>query len=230
MNYISNSLLVCVLTLSATFAQEENTSSNAPVSSLQLSVTRTQEKRIVFLLEVAGAYTTEGDAPSAIDAYERILKIDPKHQQARTLLSHVYIGTKEYQKAEALLLSLLEEYPDDFTLLNNLAWVYATADDPTIRNGQKALKLAQEAMLIAPNDYHIWSTLSEAHYVLGDYEKAFRAIEHMSRLAIRYGKGISKESVKAFNEQIKKCKRAMDTANAMKDDEDTADATKDDVE
>ena len=218
MKTISNSLLVCVLTLSATFAQKENASSNAPVSSLQLSATRTQEKRIKFLLEVAKAYTAEGDAASAIDAYERILKIDPKHNQTRYESSHIYILVKEYQKAETLLLSLLEERPDDFSIANNLAWVYATADDLNVRDGQKALKYAQEALLLSPNDHHVWSTLSEAHYILGDYEKAYRAVEQMSRLAIRYGQNISKESVMSYNAQIKKCKRALDTEEAMKDD------------
>lgn len=218
MKTISNSLLACALALSATFAQKENTPGNAPASSLQMSATRTQEKRVEFLLEVAQAYSAEGDLPSAIDAYERILKIDPGHRQARYLLSHIYIQAKTYRKAETLLLNLLDERPDDFTLLNNLAWVYATSSDPTIRNGQKAIMYAQEAMVLAPNDHHVWSTLSEAYYMSGDYEKAYRAIEHMARLAMLYGKGITEESVKDYNEQIRKCKRAMDTADAMKEE------------
>jgi tetratricopeptide (TPR) repeat protein len=211
-----NILLLCILTISATFGQEANTASNAPVASLRLSDNRTQEKRIEFLLEVAEAYSKEGDFPAAIDAYERILEIDPAHQQVRYLISHIYIRAKEYQKAEAFLLALIKDRPDDFTLLNNLAWVYATAEDPAIRDGEKAIDYAQEALLIAPNDHHIWSTLSEAYYMSGDYEKAYRAIEQMARLATRYGQGITEESVKEYNNQIRKCKRAMDTAEAMK--------------
>ncbi len=216
MNVFSKSLLISVLTLSPAVAQEENASSNAPVSSLQLSADRTQEKRIEFLLEVAQAYSKEGDLPAAVDAYERILKIEPDHAQVRYLVSHIYIQSKQYRKAETLLLALTAERPNDFTLMNNLAWVYATAEDPSIRNGDKAIKFAQEAMLLAPNDHHVWSTLSEAYYMSGEYEKAYRAIEHMARLATRYGTGITEESVKDYNEQIRKCKRAMDTADAMK--------------
>jgi len=147
----------------------------------------------------------------------RILKIEPDHAQVRYLVSHIYIQSKQYRKAETLLLALTAERPNDFTLMNNLAWVYATAEDPSIRNGDKAIKFAQEAMLLAPNDHHVWSTLSEAYYMSGEYEKAYRAIEHMARLATRYGTGITEESVKDYNEQIRKCKRAMDTADAMKD-------------
>jgi tetratricopeptide (TPR) repeat protein len=209
--------ITSVLLASSSFAQTEGSTSNAPVSSLRLSEERTQQKRIGFLLEVGQAYTGEGDLSSAVDAYERILKIDPKHSQARYLVSHLYIQTKQYRKAIALILELIKERPEDYTLLNNLAWIYATAEDPAIRNGGKAIEYAHEAMVRAPNDHHIWSTLSEAYYTSGDYEKAHRAITHMARLATRYGKDINEESIKEYNEQIRKCKRAMETSEAMEE-------------
>jgi len=222
MNNIFKFLLFCVLPLSVVLAQEETTPTNAPpTSSLKLSANRTQENRIKFLLEVAQAYTSEGDFPAAVDAYERILEIDPAHQQTRYIVAHIYINSKQYRKAKVLLLELTKEHPEDFKLWNNLAWLYATAEDPSIRDGQKAIKAAHEAMLLAPNDHHVWSTLSEAYYVSGEYEKAYRAITHMASLATRFGKDITEQSVKDYNEQIRKCKRAMDTAAAM----DTAEAT-----
>lgn len=219
MNNIYTLLLLCVLSLSTALAQKEGATSNAPISSLQLSDTRTQEKRINFLLEVAQAYVNEQDNLAAIDAYERILDIDPTHPQARYIVTHIYINARQYRKAEALLLELIGERPEDFTLLNNLAWMYATAKDPSIRDGQKAIKLAHKAMVIAPTDHHVWSTLSEAYYVSGDYEKAYRDVTHMARLATRFGKDITEQSVKDYNEQIRKCKRAMDTAEAMNDED-----------
>lgn len=219
MNKIYNLLLLCALSVSTALAQEKGTASNAPISSLKLSDNRTQEKRIDFLLEVAQAYANEQDSLAAIDAYERILKIDPAHPRARYVLTQIYISAKQYRKAETLLLALLEERPEDFSLLNNLAWMYATAEDPSIRDGQNALKFAHQAMIIAPNDHHVWSTLAEAYYVSGDYEKAHRAVTQMARLATRYGKDITEQSVKDYNEQIRKCKRAMDTAEAMNDED-----------
>jgi len=219
MNRISKSLLFCMLPLSAAFAQEENAPSNAPASSLELSIKRTPGTRVQFLLEVAQAYANEQDQLAAIDAYERILKIEPTHKQARYIVAHLYISAKQYRKAETMLLELVEERPTDFQLWNNLAWLYATAEDPSIRDGQKAVKIAHEAMSLAPTDYHVWSTLAEAYYVSGEYEKALRAITHMASLATRFGKGITEQQVKEYNEQIQKCKRATDTADAMKDDE-----------
>lgn len=204
-------LIIAALTasISAIYAQTNAPVETSSLSSLQVE-TRTDEERIEFLLNVADVYFKENDFDSAVNAYERILEIDPKHKQARYIVAHVYINAKQYKKAEELLLELMAEDPEDFKLLNNLAWLYATAEDPKFRNGKKAIKLAQEAMTLAPNDHHVWSTLSEAYYVSGEYEKAHRAIVHMASLAMRYGRDVTKEQVDEYNEQIRKCKRAWD--------------------
>jgi len=179
-------------------------------SGLSVS-SRTDEERILFLNNVAQAYFAEEDFASAVNAYERILEIDPTHREARYIIGHAYISAKQYGKAKVVLEKLIAENPEDFKLLNNLAWLYATAEDPAYRDGAKAIKLAQQAMVLAPNDHHVWSTLSEAYYISGEYEKAHRAITHMAQLATRYGQGITKEAVDEYNEQIRKCKRAWDT-------------------
>lgn len=229
MKTLSKSLLICLFPLSAALAQEESASSNtstnntstntAPTSSLGLSADRTQRERTDFLLNVAQAYMNEKDYSAAVSAYERILEIDPLHQQSKFIVAHIYISAKQYRKAETLLIELTKKYPEDFKHWNNLAWLYATAEDPSIRNGKKAVRFAHEAMTLAPNDYHIWSTLSEAHYISGDYEKAYRAIIHMTLLASRYATDITEESVKEYKEQINKCKRSMDAAKALEENE-----------
>jgi len=225
MKNITKALLFCTVPLTLATAQENEEQQASPSSltssSLEISNTRTQTERIDFLLDVAKAYIAEKDYPAAVDVYERILEIDPMHSQTRYVIAHIYISAKQYKKAEKMLLALLEENSDDFKLLNNLAWLYATAEDPSIRNGKKAIRYAQEAMILAPNDYHVWSTLSEAYYVSGDYEKAYRAIEQMAGLAALYGKDLTEESIKDYNEQIRKCKRSMDTAKVLKDEEET---------
>lgn len=190
----------------------------APSSGLQLN-NRTDAERIEFLLSVAEVYFSEEDFESALTAYERILEIDPKNEQSRYIIAHVYISAKEYGEAEKLLLELIDVNPDDFKLKNNLAWLYATAENPKYRNGKKAVRYAQEAMAISPNDHHIWSTLSEAHYINGEFEKAFKAITNMAKLASRYGKGLTEEQVGDYNEQIRKCKRAWDTQKMLEGDD-----------
>ena len=113
-------------TVSASTNEESSLTIQQPTSSLQIN-TRSEDERIEFLLSVADAYFKEEDFEAAVNAYERILEIDPEHSRARYVVAHVYINAKEYTKAENLLMELLEDKPDDFTLKNNLAWLYATA-------------------------------------------------------------------------------------------------------
>lgn len=209
--------LTVFLLAGITQAQETQTVSQA--SSLTLD-NRTDTERIDFLMNVANVYFAEDDFESAVSAYERILEIDPENKQARYIIAHVYISAKKYAQAEALLLELIDDEPEDFKLKNNIAWLYATAEDPKIRNGKKAVRFAQEAMVIAPNDHHVWSTLSEAHYINGDYKKAYDAITTMAKLASKYGSGVTKEQVDSYNQQIRKCKRAWDTQKMLEGEED----------
>ena len=222
MKCISKYLIFIVLPISMGYAQGDSYTNSSAPSSLQISDERTQEERITFLLDVAQAYMSEQDMTAAISTYERIIEIDPKNQQARYIIGHIYISAKQYKKAESVLLALAEEHPEDFKLWNNLAWLYATAEDLSIRDGEKAIKYAHEAMTLAPNDYHVWSTLSEAHFVSGEYEKAYKAITHMASLATRFGTDITEDAVNEYNEQIHKCKRAMDTEEAMNPTENNA--------
>lgn len=208
------------LTLFSTFLCKAQQETNRPTAASGLQIeTRTDEERIQLLLDLSQVYFQDGNYEECILALERILEIDPEHDQARYMLSHYYINAKDYPKAEALIKRLIEENPEDYQLLNNLAWLYATAEDPEFRDGRKAIEFAQKAMVLAPNDHHVWSTLSEAYYINGDYEKAYRAITHMAYLASKYGKNITKEMVDGYNEQIKKCKRAWDTQKMLEEND-----------
>lgn len=203
--------IVCLALLGGTAYAELN-------SGLTLS-DRTDKERILFLSNVAKAYSEEKDFSASVNAYERILEIDPNNTEARYIIGLAYVSAKQYKKAEEEIQSLIEEDPNNFRLLNNLAWLYATAEDPAYRDGIKAVKIAQQAMVIAPNDHHVWSTLAEAYYVAGEYEKAFRAVNQMATLTTRYGqKEVSKETIEGYNEQIRKCKRAWDTQKLFEEE------------
>ena len=220
MKYTLASLCLLASISTAVFAQD---ATNAPGQTVKADAVKlggkTDEERIQLLLDVAKVYYEEEEYESAVSAMERVLEIDPSHQQTRYSLSHYYISAEQYAKAVRLLNALIKEHPEDYQVKNNLAWLYATAKDPAFRDGKKSIRLAQEAMVEAPDDHHVWSTLAEAYYINGDYEKAYRAINQMRTLAIRYGKGITAEMVEEYNVQIKKCKRAWDTEKELNGEE-----------
>ena len=57
--------------------------------------------------------------------------------------------------------------------MSNIAWIYATSNDSSMRNGKEALKLAQKAAqkCVKPDPY-INAALAAAYAEQGDFEKA----------------------------------------------------------
>jgi len=161
-------------------------------------------------VEEATKLVGDGKMEQGITILKQVLAAEPRHKRARFTLGTAFIQLSRYQDASDVLEPMLEEFPDDYTLRNNLAWMYATARDHSVRNGRHAVRLAQEALLIEPGDFHVWSTLSEAYYISGEYDKALRAAEEALELGTRAG--LSFESAQEYRKQIEKAKRA---ANAM---------------
>jgi len=134
------------------------------------------------------------------------LKEDPRDKTAAFGLGTVYIKSKNYLRAEAILSELAEKNPSDYHVLNNLAWLHAVAEDPRLRDGRKAVNLAQDALLLRPVDHHVWSTLAESYYVSGDYEKALRASRQA--LALAREQKAPETSLSEYLVQMQKCQQA----------------------
>ncbi|MBW1989283.1 MAG: tetratricopeptide repeat protein, partial [Deltaproteobacteria bacterium] len=121
----------------------------------------------------------------------------------------------EYQKA----LEIIPNYPD---ALNNLAWLYATAEDKNFWKPREALKLAKKAAQYLPVKPHILDTLAEAYFVNGHlkeaekYEK--RAYAGVKELPEQHKKTL--EKYKSLEEQYKKAINHLEIAeyeNAIKE-------------
>jgi len=110
----------------------------------------------------------------------------PDSKHIRYMHAAVLVNLDRYAEAIGLLEVLLEQYPGDYRLMNNLSWIFSTAGDLKFRNPSRALVLAQDAVLQVPEDYHIWSTLAEAHYVNANYEQGLKALQHGIELATKY--------------------------------------------
>lgn len=138
--------------------------------------------------------------------FSEAIRLNPHSKQARFGLGTLYIKSGHYHAAVEIMEPLVTEFPNDYLIMNNLAWLYASSSDLSIRNGARAKELAQQALLVQPQDYHVWSTLSEAHFVSGDYDKALRAAQEAERLS-REAKA-PPERIEEYVQQVKKARRA----------------------
>ncbi len=137
----------------------------------------------------------------------------PDSRDARFGLGTLYIKQGNYAAAIDIMQGLKRDFPGQFPIINNLAWLYATATDHSVRDGARAIALAQEALLLQPNNYHVWSTLSEGHYVVGDYERALRTAREALRLSREAD--APADRIRDYQEQVEKSRRAAEAMTIL---------------
>lgn len=143
----------------------------------------------------------------AIREAREIIRRDPNNIPARYISAVALFSIKRYDAARTILEHLLDRFPQHPFILNNLAWLYSTAEDPKIRQPERALELARRAIVLLPDVPQVWSTLAEAYYSNRQYERAFRAAEQALRLAQETN--LPFEQVATYQEQVAKCKEAV---------------------
>jgi Zn-dependent protease with chaperone function len=119
---------------------------------------------------------------------------EPDNPQLQAAYGSLLLELKQYGEAEIHLLRALELTPEDPVLLNNLAWLYATAPQP-VANATAALELAKEAVQLRQEPF-IWDTLAEAYYVNGLYEDALQAIDQAIRMGSENGEHYMRQKEK----------------------------------
>lgn len=93
--------------------------------------------------------------------------------RAYNMLASVYGRTGQEAKSLATNEQGLESVPDDDIMLNNAAWTYASAQDASLRNPQKALEYARKAVAISKGQKaNFLDTLAEALYANGMFDEA----------------------------------------------------------
>jgi Zn-dependent protease with chaperone function len=107
---------------------------------------------------------------------QRIMAKHPHQVELPLALADILFAKKQYRQAEQMYQLIIQDNPDNATALNNLAWLYATADDVPPRNNKKALALAQKAASLT-REPHILDTLAEAYFINGNTEEALKAID-----------------------------------------------------
>ena len=149
-----------------------------------------------------------GDPALSLKFFKQAYLLNKKSSRARFGIGTAFISLGRYKDALTVFNPMMEEYPHDFLLKNNVAWMLATSRDPTVRDPRRALRLAQEAILSGYRDYHVWSTLAEAYYILGDYDKALRA-GHIA-LEMAQEAGAPASSLDDYQVQVERCRKAVE--------------------
>lgn len=106
---------------------------------------------------------------------EQQLAKQPENTQIQAAYGGILFERGRYSEAESVWRAALGHDPQNSTILNNLAWLYATSPPPH-RKPAEALRFALKAADIDPVP-HVLDTLAEAYYANGRYEDAIDTIE-----------------------------------------------------
>ncbi|HEV2382609.1 MAG TPA: rhomboid family intramembrane serine protease [Terriglobia bacterium] len=122
---------------------------------------------------LAEAYEEIGDHARAEKAYDALLRGHPGDPGAHEAAARFFTTQKLYQPAIDQYQQVLRLSPNNALAHNNLAWLYATAENPKFRNPAAALEHATKAVnLTGSRDPDLTDTLAEALYVNGKFADA----------------------------------------------------------
>jgi rhomboid protease GluP len=129
------------------------------------------------------AYQLKGDLGKAHQAFEQALGKNPDTPEGQELLADLCAEQKLYAEAIQHYQEALRLQPDMAVAHNNLAWLYATSEDPTFRDRRAALEHAQRAVELTNwKDAGYVDTLAESYYANGNYQEAVKVQEKALQL------------------------------------------------
>jgi len=115
----------------------------------------------------------EGKLDEGIFHLERALALDPDYTRAHANLGEAYAARGQRASAAEQFALAVQFDPDNPFLLNRLAWLLSTSPEDSVRNGRRAVELAERAAAITRReDVMSMETLSAAYAEVGRFEEA----------------------------------------------------------
>jgi protein O-mannosyl-transferase len=137
---------------------------------------------------LAKALLQKGQVADALIHYRKLLELQPDNIEVHNIVGTVLTqqgrvseGVDEWQK-------VLGIQPDNGNAMSNLAWVFATSPDPSLRNGAKAVELAERALRVSAGRIPIlFRTLAAAYAESGRFSEAIQTAQQGIDLANSQG-------------------------------------------
>jgi len=146
----------------------------ARIEDLSMAIARSPRDP-KFYVERAQAYEANGQYKTALADLDEAITLSPDSAKYRYLrgIAYAYAGDaqaakQDFARAEAMDPGSAESY-------NARAWLMATAPDPQMRDGKKAVESATRACVMTSwNDPDMLGTLAAAYAETGDFADAIK--------------------------------------------------------
>jgi len=137
---------------------------------------------------LAKALLQKGRVADALVHYRKLLELQPDNIEVHNIVGTVLAqqgrvreGAEEWQK-------VLMIEPDNGNAMSNLAWVFATSPDQSLRDGGRAVQLAEQAVRLSGDRIPIlFRTLAAAYAENGRFSEAIQTAQQGIELANSQG-------------------------------------------
>jgi tetratricopeptide (TPR) repeat protein len=131
----------------------------------------------------------QGRTDEAIALWRKAASTLPEDAGFHTLLGDEFLKKGLPKDAIAEYEHATRIFPRDFVARNNLAWLLATSSDGSIRDGERAIGLAEQAaQLSSSKDANYLRTLAAAYAEVGRFSDAVTVAQQAAALATMQGK------------------------------------------
>ncbi|QDT69230.1 Thiol-disulfide oxidoreductase ResA [Planctomycetes bacterium MalM25] len=118
----------------------------------------------------------QGRIDDAVDQLEQVAEQQPQAPKVWYQLGQLAQQRGEWGQAIQHLGQVAKLVPDDPAIATDLAWVLATAPDESLRDGARAVRLAEKAATATKGrDWRVLDVLAAAYAERGDFERAVQA-------------------------------------------------------
>ncbi len=132
------------------------------------------------------ALCEQGALDEAIVHFQKALEIWPSRAEVHQHLGVALYRTRRTGEALAQWREFLRLRPRDLAMLNQTAWILATAPEASTRSGAEAVALAQQAArLSSGQDPTVLDTLAAAYAEAGRFTEAVETARQAHALAVR---------------------------------------------
>ena len=137
---------------------------------------------------LAKALLQKGEVSNALIHYHKLLELQPDNIEVHNIVGTVLVQQRRVREGVEEWQKVLVIQPDNGNALSNLAWIYATSPDDSLRDGLKAVQLAERAMHISGRRIPIiFRTLAAAYAETGQFSQAIQTAQEAFELANSQG-------------------------------------------
>lgn len=137
---------------------------------------------------LAKALLKKGQVTEAMVQYRKFLELEPANVEARNTLGTALIQQGHIREAVDQWQEALATQPENGNAASNLAWVFATCPEDSIRDGTRAVELGERALRISVGKIPmIYKVLAAAYAETGRFADAMETAQRGADLATSQG-------------------------------------------